>query len=301
MPADDVITIAPPYGAGDARIQSINVEEGDFVTQGQVIATLDNRQQLEAALENAATKVAVRAAELAQTRSAVKASLLEAEANYNRAAAADTLARQELERGRRLAEQGTISRQDLERLQAAADEAVSELANTEATRSRYTGIDANQQPDIVLAARNLDNARADLKRATTELAMAEVVAVADGQVLAINARRGERPGTAGVATLGNTRRMEVELEVYQEDVRKIRVGQPVQIAATALGTEPLYGKVSKLGIEVKRQQLIENDPAANTDARVVLVRVLLETESSLRAAAFTGLQVAGQIMGDSGL
>jgi HlyD family secretion protein len=295
MPFDDVITIAPPYGAGDARIESIDVEEGEFVERGQLIATLDNRQQLNAAVENARTAVAVRTAQLSQTQATIKASFLEAQANYNRAVAADKLAGQDLARGQQLRSAKQLSQADFERLQAAADEASSDMASAKANLSRYAGIEDNQQTDILLAERNLDNAFADLKRAQTNLSMSEVLAVAAGQVLSINTRRGERPGNDGIATLGNTGKMEVELEVYQEDVQKVALGQKTLISASALGDPPLTGKVSRIGLEVKRQQLIENDPAANTDARVVLVRIELDPASSKRAAAFTGLQVAGRI------
>jgi len=295
MPANDVITIAPPYGAGDARIESLDVEEGDFVVRGQVIATLDNRQQLRSAVENARTRVAVRAAELAQTRAAIQASLLEAEANYQRALATKRLAQSELQRGQELRASSQISQANLERLQATADEMRGELDRAHASLSRYAGFNEGTQPDIVLAQRNLESAAADLKRAQIDLSMAEVVAVVDGQVLSINTRIGERPGTRGIATLGNTERMEAELEVYQGDVQQVAIGQDVSISAPALGDVALAGRVARVGLEVKRQQLVENDPAANTDARVVLVRVALDPASSPRAAAFTGLQVEGRI------
>src|SRR3712207_3722625 len=45
-PENDVITIAPPFGAGDARIAALAVREGDRVEKGQVLATLDNEGPL---------------------------------------------------------------------------------------------------------------------------------------------------------------------------------------------------------------------------------------------------------------
>jgi HlyD family secretion protein len=89
--------------------------------------------------------------------------------------------------------------------------------------------------------------------------------------------------------------MTVELEVYQTDIRRVALGQPVSITTRALGPEPLAGRVTEIGLEVKRQSLIADDPAANTDARVILVTVTLDAASSARAAALTGLEVVGRV------
>ena len=298
LPLGDTITVAPPYGAGDARVEALFIEEGDRVSKGQVIATMDNTAQLEAAVENSESQVAVRLAQLEQVKSVTEASRLEAQASNKRAAASYDLASKELERGRELRGQGIITLQEIDRLEAAALEALRELERSRATLSRYVGTNDREQPDIVLAERNLGAARAELKRATADLAKARVVASTDGTVISVNARIGERPGSDGVATLGNTDTMQVELEVYQSDVADVVVGQDVFVTADAIGSPPLVGAVVKLGLEVKRQQLIANDPAANTDARVVLVTVALDPDSSARASGLTGLQVVGRIQSE---
>ena len=48
-------------------------------------------------------------------------------------------------------------------------------------------------------------------------------------------------------------------------------------------------------MEVGRQTLTGDDPAANTDARVVRVRVALDAASSQLAAGFSNLQVLATI------
>lgn len=298
MPLNDIMTIAPPYGAGDARIETILVNEGDSVTTGQVIATLDNRQQLNDTIENAQTKVAVNRAQLAQIESLTQSHYLESKALLNQTQTAYELAKNELARGEELRASGQIAQTELDRLQANADELKSAKAKAQATLSRYVGIDKGTQTDIQLAKRNLENALNELKRAQGNLSMSQVVAAADGQVLSINTRIGERPNTTGVATLGNTNSMQVELEIYQADIHQVAMGQTVLIHAPALGTDALMGTVVRLGLEVKRQKLVNNDPAANTDARIILVRVTLDEASSKRAQNFTGLQVTGRIILD---
>lgn len=72
MPRGDVSIVAPPYGAGDARIAEVLVEIGDRVEKGAVVARLDNQAQLESAVLLARANVAVREAALVQTKTSVQ-------------------------------------------------------------------------------------------------------------------------------------------------------------------------------------------------------------------------------------
>ncbi|MFT4742963.1 MAG: HlyD family secretion protein, partial [Yoonia sp.] len=59
--------------------------------------------------------------------------------------------------------------------------------------------------------------------------------------------------------------------------------------------QDLSGVVSAIGLEIGRQSITSDDPAANTDARVVDVIVVLDAESSARARAFTNLEAVVRI------
>lgn len=300
IPEGDAVTVAPPYGASDARVSSVLVEEGDRVAAGERIALLDSLPQFEALRDSAAAAFAVGEAALAQVRSSVTASLGEAKAVRERAEAAAALAETELARVRELHARGVAAQAALDEAETAATEAARELDRTRAALSRYAGIEAGTQPDILLAERNLAAARADLARAGQDLAKGVVTAPAAGTILKLHARAGETPGTSGVATIGDTERMTAELEVYQTDVRRVAPGQRVEITAEALGAEPLTGAVTRVGLQVGRQNLIAADPAANTDARVILVTVALDAASSARAARLSGLEVIARIAGEAG-
>ena len=60
-PEGEVIEVAGPSGSGDARVQSLAVEVGDHVEAGQVLAVLDNIDQLQ-------TEQAVAKAQVEQAR-----------------------------------------------------------------------------------------------------------------------------------------------------------------------------------------------------------------------------------------
>jgi HlyD family secretion protein len=293
LPEGEVITIAPPYGAGDARIASLPVKEGDKVTRGEVLALLDNEAPLKAAVDGARATVASREAALAQSRASVQASRIEAEAAVARAEATAENARKEYDRVEPLRRSGTASEATLDLKRSARDEALREVDRTRATLSRYAG-DLDAQPDVVVAARSLDAARAELERAETDLQRSRVLSPIDGTVLTVNTRAGEKPPASGILNLGNLDRMTAEVEIYQTQIGRVDVGQPVEISAEALPRK-LTGTVDKVGLEVRRQSLVDANPAANTDARVVRVTVALDPESSAIARRFTNLQVIARI------
>lgn len=295
VPLGDIITLAPPFGAGDARVADILVEEGQRVDAGQLIATLDNERDLQAALVSAQANVEVRRAALAQTRDSVEASRLEAEANRDSALSALALAQSDFERSQQLFDQGIASQAALDLAQTELTNAQRALQRLEATLSRFTNGGERRQADIVLSEQNLVSSQADLARATSDLERAQVSAPSTGVILSINARIGEKPGIEGIATLANTDQMTAELEIYQSDIERVALGQSVQLSGAALGQQPLAGIVQRIGLEVGRQTLIADDPAANTDARVVEVTVMLDEASTVRAARLTGLEVVARI------
>ena len=135
---------------------------------------------------------------------------------------------------------------------------------------------------------------AERDRAAQDRTRSLLVAPADGTVVAIHTRPGERPGAAGALDFGDTRSMTAELELYQGDVARVRVGQRVRLRSPALDEE-LVGQISHLGLSVGRQQRIDTSPAANLDARVVKATVALDTASSARARSLVGLEVRAHI------
>lgn len=294
IPRGDVTRVATPSGAGDARIAEIRVAEGDEVTAGDVLAVLDNLPQLESSVVSSQANIGVREANLLQTRASIRASRDEAHAGLERAEATATAAQSDLIRATSLFERGVVTRADFDRIMARANEAGRDVERNIATLSRYeTGSDT-VQADIAVAEANLEAARADLARAQQELERAFVRAPENGTVLDVNARVGERPANSGIIDLGNTSQMTVEAEVYQTLIGRVAIGDPVVVSAEAL-REDLSGVVSVIGLEIGRQSITSEDPAANTDARVVDVIIMLDQVSSEMARRFTNLETIVRI------
>lgn len=294
MPRGDVSVVAAPYGAGDARVAEVLVAEGDKVAKGAVLARLDNRAALEGAVLMAEANLAVREANLMQTRAAVQASRDEAQAALDQAVATAAEAAATLARTEELFSRAVATQATLDSVRTAAEGAKLAVARAEATLARFSALALDDQPDVIVASRNVDAARADLARARLDLARADVVAPIAGTILDIHATPGQRPPAGGIMDMGDTGQMMAEMEVWQDRISAVRPGQPVEMAAAALGTT-LQGRVESIGLTVGRQGLISDDAAENKDARVIRVLVALDAVSSDMAARFTNLEVIGRI------
>ena len=294
LPDGFVVTVAPPFGAGDARVARLLVAEGERVEAGQPLAELDNRPQLLAALASAEAAVRLREAELARQRVSVAASRTESQAALERAEVAAATARRELERSQELLARGHVTRATHDDALARAEAAEREVESARATLGRYTADAPDAQADIAVALRNLDAARAALALAQADLARSMVPAPAGGVVLDIHVRPGERPGERGILDMGDIDRMMAEIEVYQSRIGAIETGAPVEITSEAF-EGAISGKIERIGWDVGRQTATGADPAARTDARVVKVYVAIDPADIARVRRFTNLQVTARI------
>lgn len=295
QPAGGIVSVALPQGAGDARVDQILVAEGDIVAKGEVMAVLDSLALYEAALTAAESTLAIRRAALAQARVQVRATQAELRAQLRGAEATRAAAERELARVRSLLESGTTTQAILEDAQRAADTAQADHDRLQAVLTRYEPGPEGVQVDIAVAMADLAAAEAAAEQARRDLDRARVPAPRDGTIIEVAARAGERPPADGLLRMGDTAQMEAELEVFQIMAPRVAVGQPVSLVSGVLGDQPLTGTVSRISTLVGRQSVTADDPAANTDARVLKVTVALDQASSARAAAFINLEVVARI------
>ena len=295
QPAGGIVSVALPQGAGDARIDQILVNEGDIVAEGAVLAVLDSLVLYESALTSAESTLAIRRAAQAQAQVQVEATEAELRAQSQGAEATLAAAERALARASSLFDRGVTTlafREDAER---AVDVARADLDRLVASLTRYQPGPNGQQVDIAVATADLAAAEAALEQARRDLDRARVLAPRGGTIIEVAARTGERPPTDGLLRMGDTARMEAELEVFQIMVPRVAVGQPVTLVSGVLGDDPLTGRVARISTLVGRQSVTADDPAANTDARVLRVTVALDEASSARAAAFVNLEVVARI------
>jgi HlyD family secretion protein len=213
--------------------------------------------------------------------------------------------------GKRLVLQTTQRR--LEEAQSESDRTLDtltqQLAEARAARSRSENARAEQvdsasatldriaevRPvDVQTAEAEVSSAIAAVEKAQAELDQAYVRAPQNGTVLKINTREGEKIATAGILDMGQTQTMTAIVEVYESDMKQIKVGQSAVVVSSAIGDQ-LQGTVREIGQKVLRQNVVNTDPTTNTDSRVMEVRIELNTDSSQKAKHFTNSQVTAKI------
>ena len=164
---------------------------------------------------------------------------------------------------------------------------LAQITEAKATLDRITEV---RPVDVQTGQAEVNAAIATAKQAEANLNLAYIRAPRDAQVLKIYAHPGERVGNDGIAQLGQTRAMYVVAEVYESDVKKVQVGQKAKITSTSF-TEELEGRVERIGLQVLKQNVINTDPSANIDGRIVEVRIRLNENSSQKVSGLTNLQV----------
>ena len=327
-PEGEIIQLTAPTSAQESRVQELLIDEGDQVEQGQVIAVLDNRDLMQAALQKAEQEVQIARAQLAQVQAGAQTgdlqaqraeiARLEADQAGNISTQRATIARLEAEvqnaqvEARRygsLYQQGAVSESERDAKQLTYATAQRQLQEAQASLAR---IESAGQEQIIQARARLDSlaevrpvdvtaAEAEVQAAIAAVAEAKanldktyVRVPVDGQILKIHTRSGETIDSEGIATLGQTAQMFVVADVYQDDITKIEPGQPTTVTTPVLETE-LQGTVQRIGLQVEAQEVINEDPAANIDAKVVEVHIRLDETSRQAVAGLSNLQVTATI------
>ena len=325
-PEGEGIQVFAPTSLEGARVETLRVKHGQRVRKGDVIAVLDTYERRVASLREAQAQVKVAQSQLRQVEAGAKSGEIRAQAQVvdrqqvelqtETTAQEATIAllkaelrNAELEdrRYQSLYNEGAVSASLRDAKQLTADTVRQQLNEARANLSRIRlsrqkqvsqaqatldQIAEVRSVDVNVARSQVGRAQASVARVQAELDLAIVRSPQDGQVLRIHTRPGELVGTQGIISLGQTQRMVAVAEVYELDISRIREGQ----SATAISKnkafpEVLRGKVVEVGLEINKQDVLNTDPAAQFDARVVEVKVLLDESSSRRVAGLTNLSV----------
>jgi HlyD family secretion protein len=299
-PASEVARVAAPTGQDSGRIAEILVHEGDFVEKGQVIALLDTRPRLSAALQQAEATLALRKAALAK---------IIADLDNQEKTLSAQLEQQEAQRDRakwdhdRLVQ---LQKSGLYRDPALIDKRLALESANQALETARLMLERNRRRDTQDVRIDEASARAEVAVAEAALAKARadhefsvIRAPLSGRLLRRIGRLGEQIAQEGFAEIGDTRVMMVRAEVFESDLRRVHLGASVRVSSRALD-EPLNGVVDRVGLKVNRQTMIGEDPAATLDARVIEVMIRLDARSTERAQGLTGLQVRLMIQSEAG-
>jgi len=225
------------------RVKEIKVEEGMKVKAGDTLASLDT----------GSLEVQVMQAQAAFNLAVVSFNKVKAGPN---------------------ADEVAIAKSNLDRAKAAVDQAQAAYDRIGGASNPFSGLSpqaltlqqatsafqaavatynlaVNRPTDVELgvAAAQLAQAQVTLEGAKVSLANAKIVAPFDGTVVAIVPKVGESiAANVAAVTLADLSKMQVIVNLDENSLTGIKLGQTVNLTVDALGGRPLTGKVRKIGL-----------------------------------------------------
>jgi HlyD family secretion protein len=241
------------------RVAWIGVEKGDNVREGQVLVRLED-SEFRAQVNQARANLAAAQARLDQLRSGSrpqeklrdKAAVLQAEARLRTAEA-------DYQRTEQLFRAGVASKAELDHALSERDTAA---ALVEAARQSSTLTDIGPRPEEIRAAQaEVQQMKAALDYAETQLAATEIRAPVSGTVLERIVERGERvtPSAFGgsgartsVVDLADLDDLQVELDISQVDFARLKMDQRAEIIPEAYPSLRYSGYIAEIAPEANR-------------------------------------------------
>jgi HlyD family secretion protein len=264
------------------RLKSVNVEEGDRVHRGQILAELENADY-KARVANAEALLQQREADLRRIVNGARSEeRREAEAAKVAARAVLENANSEAERRRNLAAKGVISRDEADRYERAYSVA---QAQYEQASQHFAFVDAEaREEDRSRAAAEVESARAQLAEARAYYEKSFVRAPIDGVILRKLRHTGESVSTqfdSPVITMADDSDLRVRLDVDETDVSKLKVGQAAYVTAEAYGDHHFTGRVMRVGGILGKKNMRTEEPSEHVDTKILETLVQLDPGQKL--------------------
>lgn len=255
------------------KVEKVNVQVGDKVNKGDVVATLDSsdlQKQIEEAKEklNTAktnTSINLRVKEeaynslLYKSQNNINNSVIEGEKNLNAAKMDMDEKSRVYEQNKILVQNDSITNEQLIQSKNALDSA----KNTyDSTVSALESIKKDNETALIQAKNDLDSAKAADDDKSGEIGISikekqlegcQVKSPASGTIINANANEGIPAGAVQLFEIKDLDNLIVKADVKENDISKIKIGQKAEIKADATENDTFEGTV------------ISIDPAAEKD------------------------------------
>lgn len=232
------------------EITELNVEEGDSVKKGQLLARI-YADIYALQRDEAASRVNQSAATVDNSQAALEA----LRANLD-------LAQQSYNRNKKLFDDKVISKAELEQFETTLKSA---QANYNAAQQNIKSLKAGVQSTQV----GLSRANKDLSRTT-------LVAPMDGVISSLKIKKGERVagnsfnvGTE-MMTVADMSVLEVRVDVGENDIVKISIGDSADVEVDAYNNRKFKGVVTKIASSTKTSALASSNDVTNYEVRIRL-------------------------------
>jgi multidrug efflux pump subunit AcrA (membrane-fusion protein) len=268
-PVTEIVNVGTPMSG---VVQAVNVKEGDTVTRGQTLFTIDQRM-LRSQLQSAQARLEVARRKLDQLKSLPRAEdLAKAEAVVEQRRAALKDAQSRLDRLNQIADPTAISpnerptrEYELANAKARMQEAEADLG--EVRKGAYP-------EDLAVAAADTQVAEAEVKSLQTDLERSDVTAPIDATILRVTARPGQYAAATltsgdGLVTLGQLSPLHIRVDVDELDAWRFDPhGKAVAVLRGGKRVEYPIEYVRTVPVVVPKKTLT-GDNAERIDTRVL--------------------------------
>ena len=233
------------------EIVELNVKEGQEIKKGQLLVRI-NPEIYISSLDRMKAALNASKANLANS----KARLAQVEAQYTQ---------QDLsyKRNKKLWDQKAISQADFETAQSGFDIA---KANLESAKQ-----------DVAAAEFNVKSGEASLNEANENLTKTSIIAPMDGTVSKLNVELGERVlGTAQfngteLLRIANLNRMEVKVDVNENDIVRVKLGDTALIEVDAYLNRKFKGLVSEIANSASTTSTTSADQVTSFEVKISIL------------------------------
>ncbi|MED1784034.1 efflux RND transporter periplasmic adaptor subunit [Brevibacillus fortis] len=224
-PSEEV-QVSPKMGG---KISALPVKLGQYVTKGQVLFKLDEKDLVNS-VKQAEAAYNVSKASLNQAGSSSDQGLVQAKNSLKQAETALADAKVNQQRMQQLFSQGAISAQQME-------QANSQLttAQTSYDNAQQAVQSAGQKTSVQVSEASVQQAQVSLQNAREQLANATVTSPINGYVSSVNGAVGQMAGQQPVVVVVNTNPLLVKANLSEADITKVKVGTTVKVNVQSTG------------------------------------------------------------------
>lgn len=233
------------YVEGSGKVVNINVDTGDTVKQGDLLLSLD-KTELNLQLKDAEAKIAASKAQLKGTDLVNYANKIELAKNeLDQAQVSYDSSKRNYDNAKNLYDSQAISKAEFETAQDEFKQAQVSLKIKKLELS-----DLNQgTPDYIKSGYKAQLEQAVINRDTIleNMKKQDLRAQMDGVIIERLVEKNTLAAPSQAAfVLGNVNHLELEADILEDDINKIKIGNSVDISGKPIGESVLKGKVTKI-------------------------------------------------------
>jgi HlyD family secretion protein len=172
-----------------------------------------------------------------------------------------------------------VSREEAENYEREYE--VAEARYDEAAQHYALIDDPSREEDVARAQADVVLAQANLKEAQARYQKTFVRSPIDGVVLRKHHRPGESVTVSSsspdpIVTLGDTHVIRVRIDVDEDDVARIRLGDRAYVTADAFGSQKFWGHVVRIGEEMGPKNIRTDEPTERVDKKILETLIQLD-------------------------